>query len=343
MRSRAAIVFASLAGACGIDAVGTLDVGGVVPPPSGSLPDADAPITDGGELDADQATDGSVVLDANVPDASACSATGTACSAALAAGWTPLAFAANRNATCLGGYTAVDLVVAPVANAGACTCACQIAVNDPSSCAKGSFASLVGSTTCNGNGQTFTVNGTGCTVLAVQGGVSAFGNYAAFALTRGTCNSSVTKDDTKLATTAVRGCLPPAGCAEDVCLGTSAALGPYGSCIVHDGDVACPAGPFVNRSLAGASGTLSCGGCATCQNEGTCGTATVRFYNDAACATQIASRVANGACNALATGAAGNNATHYEYDVAVTNQTCAPTSSPTTTAGLDQPRTICCR
>jgi hypothetical protein len=335
-----------LASACGIDAVGTLDVGsgpdGSTPPGPG--PDSSVAIDDGGGMgDGAGDPDAPVVPDANVPDASACSASGTTCSAALEAGWTPLAFAANRNATCLGGYTAVDLVVAPIANAGACACACQISANDPPSCAKGSFASLVGSTTCNGTGQTFTVNGTGCTVLAVQGGVSAFGNYAAFPVTRGTCVSSVTKDATKLATTAVRACVPPAGCVEDVCLGTTSALGPYGSCIAHDGDVACPAGPFANKSLAGVAGTLTCGGCATCQNEATCGTATVRFYNDAACATQIASRVSNGACNALATGAAGNNATHYKYDVATNNPTCASTSTATTAAGLDQPRTICCR
>ena len=86
----------------------------------------------------------------------------------------PIAFTADRNATCLGGYTTLDLVTSPIASTGACTCGCQISAGDPPSCAKGSFVSLVGSTTCNGTGQTYTVNGTGCTALVGAGGVSAF-------------------------------------------------------------------------------------------------------------------------------------------------------------------------
>jgi hypothetical protein len=349
MRYRTTVVVLALsssatAGACGLDALGTgASVGseGANGTDASTTPpraDSGTPIIDGSDgLDAPTAPD------ANVPDASACAAAGNACSAALAPGWTPVAFTANRSSTCPGGYTVVDLVASPTTNAGACACGCQIAANDPPTCASGSFVSVVGASTCSGTGQTFTVNGTGCTVLAVAGGVSAFGDYAAFALDRGTCVSSTMTDATKLGSTGVRACVPPPACVEDVCVGTASALGPYGACIVHDGDVACPAGPFTSKTSAGATATLSCGGCATCQNDATCGTATVRFYADGACATQVASRIANDACNPLATGSAGTNATHYRYDVATNSPTCAPTGAPTVATSLEQPRTICCR
>lgn len=322
--------------ACGLSAVGTGELVGTEQTggPDGATATSTPIVDGGGELDA---------RDVDVPDASACTTTSNTCATSLAAGWSPVALAATRNAACPGGYTTLDVVANPSASAGACTCGCQIAGNDPPTCASGSFVSVVGASTCSGNGQTFTVKGTACTPLAVPGGVSGYGNYAAFALVRGTCVATPVKDDTKLASTAMRACVPPSACVEDVCLGTSSVIGPCGSCIAHEGDVACPSGPFANKVLTGVSTSLTCGGCATCQNNATCGIATVRFYDDAACATPIASRVANGVCNPLATGSAGNNATYFRYDVATNGATCAPTSASTVATGLDQPCTVCCR
>jgi hypothetical protein len=320
--------------ACGITAIGTGELVPGVGEDGG--PSAPADASGSGQGPADTS------VDATAP-APACNATGNACSAALEAGWTPLAFATDRRTGCPADFTTIDLVTSPSANVGACTCGCQIAATDPPTCAQGTFATTVGSTnTCSSQGISYNVNGTGCTALAQSGSLSAYGKYPPLALDRGTCTSSAQKDTSKVASTAVRACVPSAACIEDVCLGTSA-TGSFSSCVVHDGDVACPAGPFVTKTLAGTTATLTCGGCATCQNDATCGTATLRFYNDALCATQVASRIANDVCNPFVTGSAGVNASHFKYDVATNNPSCAPTSTPTTATGLDLARTICCR
>jgi hypothetical protein len=333
-RMRLCTLFAlSCVSACGITAVGS---GELV---SGAIEDGGAsPLLDGSAPSpVESGTDAT-------PPVVTCSATGNACSGALEPGWTPIAFAGDRGAACPNEFTTVELVTNPLANAGACTCACQISATDPPTCAQGSFASTVGSTTsCSSQGISYAVNGTGCTALAQSGSLSAYGRYAALALDRGTCIASAKPDMSKVASNSVRACIPSAACVEDVCLGKP--VGAFASCIVHDGDVPCPAAPspFLERTLAGASSTLTCGGCATCQNNATCGTATLRFYNDGACATEVASRIANDVCNAFVTGSAGVTASHFRYDVATSNPSCAPTSTATAAAGLDQERTICCR
>jgi hypothetical protein len=336
---RDALLFA-LVGAvsvsCGLGLAGT--AGG----PVDTDADASAPpgtSADGGTL-VDSATDDASV-DGPVAEAGACTTTSTACTDALAAGWTPIAFAQDRTVACPSSYTEIDLVAAPVASAGACTCACQISGADPPTCSKGLFAGLVGSSSCTGSGVSYDTNGPGCTAISSATTLSTYAKYTGPPFAAGTCTSSVVKDPAKLATSAVRGCRPPPSCAEDVCAGTGGA--PFGSCVEHDGDVACPGAPFVNKTTVGATASLTCGGCASCQNSGTCGTATLHFFNDSACTTELATRLVNGACNTLATGTSGTPVSYFKYSSAVLNASCAPTSSPTTSAALDTPRTICCR
>jgi len=335
MRLRVSLTFAVsvLAGACGFSAVGSGESA-----PALSEAEAEAslpgPAADGG--------DESVELDASADTAApACTTSGTSCTAAVSAGWTPIAFASDRTATCPAGYTTRDLVKSPTAVSGACGCACAIAAGDPPTCAKGSFAGLVGTSTCTGNGVTYNVNGTGCTSLGQTSPLSTLAKYAPLPLTPGTCNSSVTKDVTKVTSTSVRACEPPPACIEDVCRGDG--LAPFGSCITHDGDVACPAGPFATKTLTGTGATLTCGDCATCKNTASCGLATLHFFNDSACATEVATRLVDDACNAVAAGTANATSSYFKYDVATTSPSCTPSAAPTTAVALDAQRTICCR
>lgn len=324
-----------LAGACGIGVVGGAPAG------AGAADDAAATqgVDAGDGVDA-TGVDGGDGVDAQLPPG-ACTTADTTCTSALAPGWKPIAFASDRSAACPAGYVTADLVTSPAAAGGACTCGCAIAGGGAPSCAKGSFTAAIGSTnTCPTTGQTYTVNGTGCTALAASGSLSAYARYNALPLTPGTCNSTAQKDATKLSTSAVRACEPPPACVEDVCLGSG--LGGFASCIAHDGDVACPPGPFAQKTLAGPSATLTCGGCTSCTNTATCGVPVLRFYNDGACATEIASRPANGACNTV-TGTAGAFVTHFRYDVTTSSAACTPATNPTTATALDTPRTLCCR
>ena len=105
--------------ACGLDAVGTRE-------PVGTEQTGDI---DGSTAPGRPVVDGGADLDArvvDVPDASACTTTSNTCATSLAAGWSPVALAANRNAACPGGYTTLDVVANPSANAGACTCGCHV-------------------------------------------------------------------------------------------------------------------------------------------------------------------------------------------------------------------------
>lgn len=266
---------------------------------------------------------------------------GAPCAGTLPPGWSPLAFAPSRGSACPTGFTSVDAVADAAPAANACTCTCQISAADPPSCAVGTFTSRVGATTCDSNGQGYTVNGTGCTAIGSPGAVSAFGNYPAFPLRPGTCLPGVQKAPAPVTATEVRGCVPTPDCVEDVCRGAPPAG--FSSCVVHDGDVACPAGPFTARTLVADAADVTCGGCATCQNRATCSTAVFRFYNDGACATELATRIANGVCNPLATGNAGTFVSRFRYDSTPVAPTCMPTAAPTSALSLTGTRTVCCR
>jgi hypothetical protein len=266
---------------------------------------------------------------------------GAPCAGTLAPGWSPIAFAASQSQQCPSTFAAVDAVASAVAAVDACVCTCQVSAADPPSCAKGTFASVVGSVTCDQAGQGYTVNGTGCTAIGSPGAVSAFGLYAAFPLQPGTCVPGVQKSSAPLVTDGVRTCVPPPECVEDVCRG--APPPGFASCIVHEGDVPCPGPPFDRRTPIAEDAAVTCGGCESCVNSATCSVATFRFYNDAACATELATRIANGVCNPLATGAAGTFVSRFRYDAVPVGAKCAPTAAPTAVVTRQRERTVCCR
>ncbi len=327
-------VVALLAASCGLETSGQLSA--TATPGD----DAAAPAETGAPGNPDLVDGGA---GASLPPAppQACTTASGACVASLEAGWTPFAYASSRAQACPANYVSSDLVTTPIASAGACTCACSISPNDPPTCAKGTFQGLVGSTSCTSTGVTYVVDGTGCTNFG-GGAMSAYARFVPFPLTKGTCTGSVTKDATKATGTPTRACAPPTECLEDLCSGKSPTG--FGSCIVHDGDVPCPAtGPFTSKTLVGSGVDLTCDGCATCENQAACGVATLRYYNDPTCTTEVASRVVDNQCNGLASGVAGQNTQRFRYDVATNSPKCNMTSTPTTATALAQARTVCCR
>ncbi len=121
-----------------------------------------------------------------------------------------------------------------------------------------------------------------------------------------------------------------------VCLPVSAA----GTlCVVHDDDVACPPGPYSNRSLVytGISDTRGCakGSCA-CGTPNCGGSVDLFTSND--CTSGKSSIGIGQACGDVATALTANSA---KYAAAIT---CASSGTPTPTGELGGtgPKTICC-
>jgi len=271
----------------------------------------------------------------------ACSTDASACSGAVPAGWTLTAFAPNRTTACPGNFTATDVVAAPTLQAGACTCSCNIATQP--SCALGAVTGTwSGDANCGNAWKTWTFTAVGQCMDYGMGANFALGShnsYTKLGLTPGTCNSpAAVADGSKVGSTPMRTCVPSVACAEDVCNGAV----PAGmrACIATAGDVACPAGPFSDKAaVIGATTTLSCAGCSTCNvTQSACGAATVKFWADANCTQAKGSVAADGNCNA--TGSVST--THFTYENPVQNVQCnAGTSAPT--ADLGTKRTVCCR
>lgn len=307
-----------LAGGCGIDAIGQAEADG------GASPDGAAPPIGTGDASVDAP-----------PVVVACGSTDTTCTSTLAPGFEPVTIASEG--ACPKDFESLDVVSDPSPSTGACGCACAIDPADPPSCAKGSFVPMIGSTTCDQMSNiTYVIDGTGCTSINTSGGTLTIAQYSQiqlFPFHAGKCTTSAVTDATKVVTKPLRVCRPPPNCEEDVC---------RVACIAHEGDVACPGAPFEKRTLVGAKASLACDGCTTCANAGTCAAGTFRFYSDAACATEVATRIADGTCHSLASGST-TTFQRIRYDVPVQQPKCQATSTPTANVTLDAPTTVCCR
>ncbi|AKU98951.1 hypothetical protein AKJ09_05615 [Labilithrix luteola] len=340
------MALAAVMSACGLDIVG-------------SAPSSATDSLDASTEPPSPGPDGRDGSSPSKPDATSgpggpgpCSSTSTACISGLEAGWTPVAFATSRTASCPTDYATADVVTNANVADGACSCTCETSKTDPPSCAHGTMASATGTNgTCSVSGPV-PVSDTSCTSLPLPLSVNANVNakLTAVPFYPGTCTAGINKDETKVTSSAARVCTPPPACNEDVCAGDVPSG--FSACIAHEGDVACPTtGPFVKRTLAGASADLTCGGCSTCKNSASCGVATVRLYGDATCNQQIAERAADDVCGPLKFPMAGGggpgqgarDVVSVRYDVAMVAGACSSTSSPTSDVSLAQPRTICCR
>ena len=270
-----------------------------------------------------------------------CSTDASVCSGAIPGGWTLTAFAPNRATACPGNFTSTDVVAAPMLQAGACACSCNIATQP--SCALGAVTLKYSSdSSCGTTYATYNITTAGACTDYGAGNFTLVSHhsYTKLGLTSGTCTTpSPVVDTSKVGSTGMRTCNPSTACAEDVCNGVV----PSGtrSCIATNGDVPCPGGPFSDKvAVIGSGTTLSCAACSACNvTQSACGNGTVKFWGDANCTQAKGSETADGICNVTG-GASGVN--HFTYENPVQNVLCnAGASAPT--VDLATKRTVCCR
>ena len=244
----------------------------------------------------------------------------------------------DATASCPNGFDTSDLVTAPIANDGACTCACNVTTQPD--CTNGSVTRYLQtntSTTCSQQATTFQANGGACTQIQNGALYLSYSHYAVNAPppSGGACQYDATVDPQKVSSTKARVCAPPASCQGAVCDGASV-------CVAQTGDVACP-GDFPKKTLVGTSATADCSACGgSCSVTGDC-TGTFSVYTDPSCTQNGVDFTADGTCspNPATTTTAY---TYYQYAGSVKTATCggtAPTS--TATATLDGTTTVCCK
>jgi hypothetical protein len=240
---------------------------------------------DGGPIDPPPpGDDGGLLQDVQVDVVDGCSQTGCF---AMPTGFSLVAFAQSARPTCPTNFTTpADTVESPAFGAGACTCGCTVTTGP--TCANGTLAGhydTAGDGLCgSAGGDLANINN----LCGTDGYLGPFttGNehqFAPAAPSGGACSAPATKNATKLTFgSSGRFCqaavLPE--CNGLVCAPAVAA--PFGVCIAHGGDVACPA-PFSEKHLVGASGTLNCSNGCTCSVTGTCSGGTLNYYASGNC------------------------------------------------------------
>lgn len=269
-----------------------------------------------------------------------CSQDAGACVAAIPAGWSLVAYAANRATGCPSNYQTDDVVTAPVAGAGSCDCGCSVGTQPV--CDVGSIAFKTGDlndTLCMGGGVTINVNGPGCTSGGGTVAAHVLGNV--IAPSGGTCTAPTIADKTKVTSTAARACRVPPQCQEEFCNGSVPAG--FQACIAKSPSQVCPPGWNVAApNVVGNDVTLSCSGC-TCQinQTSTCTNAKVDFFKDNQCnGSPDSTVVVDGTCKVPS--GVGQNVDHFKYSATLTT-VCQGAGPKTPAVDVANPVTICCK
>jgi hypothetical protein len=196
-----------------------------------------------------------------------------------------------------------------------------------------------GDAQCNYPYGPFTIANDGdCVSLGGTYTLVAYHKWPKLPLTPGTCTTGpAAPAPMKSSGKQARSCAAPPAGAEDVCTG-NVQMG-FHPCIQHAGDVACPAGPFSHKLVAGGDVDVQCGACSPCSVSATCGNATLEYHGNYTCTQLKGSIAADGNCNQTNM-ASGVN--HFKYIGQTQNVVCAGGTS-TPAADLANKRTICCR
>jgi hypothetical protein len=281
-------------------------------------------------LDSVAALDSTTAPDSTfAPDtAPASDATSCPCTLGAPPGWTLVAYASDRTVPCPAGFTTNELLAAPTAGAGACTCGdCQMLMAP--SCSMGTFSSMAGSSSCSGQGLTHAANDGGCTVYA-GGPLDNYGMAVAPQPIPGTCTAPATGDPLSVTSEEVLVCVPPAdGCA------CGAPVSSFQTCLFQAGDQTCPPATATKVSV-GAGVTVSCDDC-PCALQATCSGMTT-YYEDSMCGTALAT-ITTSTCGRLS--AAGQDFGSYEWQGTATPM-CNIGAPPSGTPALSGVGTICC-
>lgn len=314
-------VLGAALGACGLSLVGSSAEErspDASPETTGPEPDGSTPNTPG--ADASRGDDSSTV-----PPPPGCDP--DACALPSGAGFT-LALFGDAAQACPAEFASSDVLENPIAGTGACTCGdCTAQIN----CSTGSISTNYdnGNGSCGQNGAALQANNGVC--RNVNG---TFGENASVEPPTpvvGTCSAPGVASRAAVTTTARRICSP----ASTAC--TALACTPptgMAACLVHDGDVACPASA-PNKHLVGTDFTLSCASCG-CTLAVECG-GKMEFFSQQGC---------NGSTRTLnvnvctSTNQASFSSTKWTGTVA--QQTCTKGTPPAPAFALTDSRTVCC-
>jgi hypothetical protein len=267
--------------------------------------------------------DGGARDGAGLADAPACS-----CPLAAPAGWTLVGYATDRTTPCPASFTESDLLTSPVAGAGACTCAMCTVTTQPS-CTMGSFTSMDGPSTCDGQGLVHPTNGGSCTQYS-GGPLSDHGMAVAPGPMGGQCTAMGIPNALAVTSEAVRACIPPpTACA---CAPTLPAT--YVSCLFANGEQTCPVSA-PTKVQVGTGASVDCGAC-PCSVQGTC-SGSASYYTDQGC-TALVATITTSNCSQIAGGSYWGS---YEWQGSPV-ATCTAGSPSAGTPSLTGVGTICC-
>jgi hypothetical protein len=274
----------------------------------------------------------------------ASSDTTASCAMALPSGWTLVAYETSRAACPAGlGMAHPEVAEATIA-AGACACSCSITT--PPTCDVGTLATqwtesaASPSSACPNAGPQLAINGATCVPLSsFSEGPPAGFSAEPIPFAGGACTGVVMPDPTKLSLSLVQYCDVPAASAEDVCEGTVPSG--FSACIVADGNVPCPSGPFTTQLEVDDGDELVCPTCDSCTVTGACGSPQVTFFSNGNCTGPIGALACTGLCEG--SGLLGDgNVGGAEYSAQV-QAACSASSSGTPGVSPAGPHTLCCR
>jgi hypothetical protein len=232
-------------------------------------------------------------------------------------------------APCPSGTTEQTVHTAPEAKDGACTCGACTPTADPS-CAGANFTWRWGSSaSCTDGPADYNVTANNACVEIFNPNnvtIAAYNRWVVRVPSGGACTAAPVTDPTKVATTAIRHCVPNA--TADLC----AAISPgHRMCVPAVGTSAC-SGTFSVPVVVGDGSTLTCGACGCARTATACN---VEYHGNTSCTSKLLERPADGTC--IATG----QPSMRSIKVYPINPTC--TSTPgTPTASLTNPRSMCC-
>ena len=293
--------------------------------------------------DASPNVDASVNKDGSSPDSSlppgVCATDADNCKGPdVPQGWTAVAYTKDQKSPCPAEFgPGEDVVTDAMAGAQACSCSCN-KTQDPD-CETGTTTVSGVGMACNGFGVKLNFSGGKCT--PINGTVDDYDKATTIPASGGTCNIQAVPNDSAITSQPARLC--PAGpkCQSASC-GGYAPPG-FTSCIVSDGDVACPMGSaFSNKHLVGTGAHAACSGCGSaCTFQGKCDNPKLNWYSNNNCANLIVAIPADGTCTQTNKGNAQIGALSYTATPNFTG--CTATATPTASVDLQKPRTVCCR
>jgi hypothetical protein len=272
------------------------------------------------------------------------------CLATAPAGWSGpavLYVGSKKPPACSGDYAQAAMHGGTAASADAAQCS-SCSCNAPASCGTYLNVAVGAQTDCSDAACEATLN-TSCSELSSSCLGSLTTAYLQTRLQPGVsgCTASMQSpviadpswDKNVLACAA--GTLRRGGCGPgNVCAPPGPFSGPY--CIVHDGDQACPAGPYTDRRLyyAAIDDTRDCTAC-SCATD--CSYRWQVFDDsDTSCGTPKASLTSAGQCTAVTIASASSGKIRVGVSISGSGACTASGGAPTGAAQASAPFTACC-